>query len=138
MGYVLPALRNVTGQFYEQEVDVLVDGDCVWSQPSTFVVVAKSKYYGAGVQVVPDAELDDGFLHLAVYRQSRSGLTAMYAASFLGASPRPSLRAKGRAMKLLSRSGEVPVQVDGDYRGHASGVEFEVLPRAVAVLVGRV
>jgi len=137
VGYVMPALRNVVGEYYTQDVRVSVDARTVWQRPSTFVVVTKSKYYGAGVTVAPGAKLDDGLLHSVVYELSRAEMTGLYLTSFLGKRPKANRTARGYQVRLHSTTGPVPLQIDGDYAGVTERVLCQVVGRAIRVLTGR-
>ena len=137
-GYVLPALKNVAGEFYDQNVRVSVDARKVWEDNSTFIVVSKSKYYGAGVTIVPDAKLDDGLLHTVVYKLNRVEMTALYTSSFfIGVQQRANRTARGYKVTLVSKDGPVPLQLDGDYAGQTERVTCQVVGRAIRIVTGR-
>lgn len=136
LGYVIPALKNVTGEYYEQKVRVAVDARQVWADNSTFVVVSKSKYYGAGVTIVPDAKLDDGLIHSVVYKLNRVEMTALYASSFMGLRPKANRTARGYQVNLVSKNGPVPLQIDGDFCGTTERVNCQVVGRAIRIVTG--
>ena len=138
-GYVIPALKNVAGEYYDQNVRVSVDARRIWEENSTFVVVSKSKYYGAGVTVVPDAKLDDGLLHTVVYKLNRVEMTALYTSSFfMGVQQRANRTARGYKVTLVSKKGAVPLQIDGDYVGQTERVNCQVIGRAIRIVTGRI
>ena len=136
LGYMSPALKNVFGNYYEQRAEVIVDNQKLWSGKSTFVILSKSRFYGAGVLMVPEAVLDDGQIHLALYELSRREVTALYAKSFLGFEPRADLTSRGRKVEIRSLEGALPLQCDGEYMGTSKEVTFEVLPGAMNFIIG--
>jgi diacylglycerol kinase family enzyme len=64
--YPYAAVRSVV-QFRPSAYDVVVDGEAHRFEAYT-VVVANSGYYGSGMHIAPEAELDDGVLDVVVIR----------------------------------------------------------------------
>lgn len=106
------------------------------------VVVANSGYYGKGMRIAPDAQLDDGLLDVVVIgAASRRALVRSLPSVYDGAHvDRDEVTVlRGRRVELSAEGGR-PVPVGGD--GEPIGVlptpdapaVVEVLPRALTVL----
>lgn len=135
-GYVVPGFRNFAGGFRRWNFTVEVDGARVWDGRCTFVVITKSRFYGAGVMVAPGADLADGLLHVAVYDTGRAGLTALYTAGFFGRRPTPDRVAEGTRVALRSKDTPFPVQIDGEFAGETDQASFRILPGAMSCMTG--
>ena len=135
LNYLGPAMKSIIGDFYEQDTTVIIDGRNVWADLNTFVLVSKSPYCGA-LQVVPDAILDDGFLHLAVYHLSRAEMAKLHAKSLAGLPNQPDVARPGRRVKIQATYDDLPLQIDGEYIGQTEEVLCEVLTGACKVVTG--
>jgi diacylglycerol kinase (ATP) len=126
--------------FREPLLDISVEMEAAsWCGRALFVAVANSTSYGSGVRIAPQAEMDDGLLDVVVV--SDVGLMRLLEAI-------PIVLTSGdlrgfpevtryRCRRVSLRADRV-VRVHGD--GEALGVapaEFEILPGAIRVMVGR-
>ncbi|HXV92814.1 MAG TPA: diacylglycerol kinase family protein [Pseudonocardia sp.] len=107
-----------------------------WSERGYTVVVANSGYYGAGMHIVPTAEVDDGLADVLVIRDSSRwnlmlSLRQAYRGTHLGR-PDVEVRRARRVEIVLDRP--VPVCGDGEELAEAP-VEVRVRPGALRVLV---
>ena len=138
LDYLGPAMRSIIGEFYEQDTTVIIDGRNVWADLNTFIVVSKIPYCGATLKVVPDAILDDGYLHLAICHLSRTEMASLHAKSFAGLTHQPDVARPGRRVKIKSSGEDLPLQIDGEYIGQTEEILCEVLSGAVRILTGEV
>lgn len=121
---------------------VSVDGEERLVTAAT-VVVANSRYYGKGMQIAPDAQVDDGLLDVVVIgAASRRGLIRslprVYDGSHAELDEVTVLR--GRTVALAAEGGRpIPVGGDGEAIGTLPGsgpsAIVEVLPAALRVVV---
>jgi|JI6StandDraft_1071083.scaffolds.fasta_scaffold02150_14 diacylglycerol kinase (ATP) len=51
--------------YRKKNIQVIGD-DFSWTGKAMIAVVAKGKFFGSGIGIAPDAELDDGFLHVTI------------------------------------------------------------------------
>jgi diacylglycerol kinase family enzyme len=111
-----------------------------WSARGYSVVIANSGYYGAGMHIVPDAEVDDGWLDVLVIGNadgrvpSRWGLIAsmreVYAGTHLR---RPDVEVRRAKVVDLAMDRPVPVYADGEPFVDAP-LRVSVRPAALRVL----
>ena len=135
-GYMIPAVKSLTTSFYEQNTNIYSDDKLVWNGPNTLAIVTKSKFYGAGLMIAPDAALNDRQLDLVVYNLSRTGVVALLTTSFFGKKPIPELSIKGKEIRVESNGGKLPVQIDGEYYGEAHEVSYTILENAIKIIHG--
>lgn len=123
--YPYAAVRSVLS-FTPTEFTVQVDGEVLRERACT-VVVANSAYYGSGMRIAPDAEVDDGQLDVVIVRAASRlrllrSLPRLYAGTHVeldGVVVR-----RGREVRLSSRR---PVTAYGD------GERLAPLPITTAV-----
>jgi YegS/Rv2252/BmrU family lipid kinase len=118
---------------------LVLDGD-PWTAPGYSVVIANSGYYGAGMHIVPSAEVDDGRLDVLViggadgHIPSRWSLVAsmreVYAGTHLR---RPDVTVRRAQVVDLAMDRPVPVYADGEPCGDAP-LRVSVRPAALRVL----
>lgn len=99
------------------------------------VTVANAKYYGGGMKICPDAEVDDGFLDICMVKEmSRLEILKFLPRVFAGGHrTHPAFEViRG---KKISIDFEVPtaVHADGDHIGYTP-VKFEIVPKALKVI----
>lgn len=137
-GGTVPYLFGVTKvllRFRPLPVTIDVDGRRV-TTPVTLIAVANGQYYGGGMKIAPDAQLDDGLLDVVV-------ATDLSTPELLAAVPRlysgthlklPKVSAtRGRRVTVTSEH-PLPVHLDGEVAGTLP-VTLEILPGALRVAV---
>lgn len=115
-----------------------IDG-ASWSGQALFVAVANASSYGSGVRIAPRAVMDDGLLDVVIVGEV--GLMRLLEAIPIVLT-NGDLRGFPEVTRYRCRS--VALRADRAARVHGDGealgvapAEFEVLPRAVRVMVGR-
>lgn len=100
--------------------------------------VANAKSYGGGMQVAPDASLDDGLFDICVIQDAtKMEFVRAFPSVFRGAHvhhPRVVMRRARRVEIWCDR--DWPVLVDGELVG-TPPITFEVVPHAVDVIVSK-
>ena len=105
------------------------------------VTVANSPFLGAAYAIAPEARIDDGLLDVVIFR----GLSALHVLAYLllVAGGRPFPRPRGvetRRVRSIAidarRRRPLPAHADGELLGTTPS-RFEVVPRALSVVVGR-
>jgi diacylglycerol kinase (ATP) len=126
--------------FREPLLDVTVEmGSANWSGRALFVAVANATSYGSGVRIAPQAEMDDGLLDVVIVGdvgllRLLEAIPIVLTSGDLRGFPEVT-RYRCRRVSLRA---DRAARVHGD--GEALGVapaEFEILPGAVRVMVGR-
>jgi len=134
------ALRAIA-KFHTRPMRIEVDGDLLCEGPMCLVACANGAYFGGGMKIAPEARCDDGLFEVVVGGDlSKPALLSLFSQIYSGAHvahPKVTV-ARGKAMRLtpLADLGDAKIESDGEL-GHAIPAEFEVMPRALRVLVPR-
>ena len=106
-----------------------------WREGPAFnLIAANARFHGAGVEIAPDARIDDGLLDFVLMGDlSKREIARTYAGVFAGKGARgPKVEtARGRRLEV---EGDEPMllDVDGEQIGRTPAV-FEVVPGALLV-----
>ena len=137
VGFGLGAARAAAG-VRPVSLSVEVDGTPFFSGRAMFGAAANGRCFGGGMQVAPDAELDDGLLDVVVIPDLPKAklfrhLPTLYSGGLLEV---PEVRAtRGRRVAVRAEgAAPVPVEADGEVIGRLPA-ELTVDPRALRVLV---
>jgi diacylglycerol kinase family enzyme len=127
----LAALRTCT-------LRVEADGTLVHDGTALFASVLNTPSYGGGMPVAPAARLDDGRLDLLVAgRFGRIGAAAMLPRLLAGRHlSHPRVLARSVVSIAATSSVAVPLAVDGEALGAATGWKVRVLPAALRAVRG--
>jgi diacylglycerol kinase (ATP) len=126
--------------FREPLLDVVVEMDgASWSPRALFVAVANATSYGSGVRIAPQAEMDDGLLDVVVVGdvgllRLLEAIPIVLTTGDLRGFPEVTRYRCRRVSLRADRAARV--HGDGEALGEAPA-EFEILPRAIRVMVGR-
>ncbi|MBN9110521.1 MAG: YegS/Rv2252/BmrU family lipid kinase [Pseudonocardia sp.] len=107
-----------------------------WAERGWSVVVANSGWYGAGMHIVPSAEVDDGLLDVLMIRDSSrwallAALRQVYDGSHVG---RGDVEIRRARTVTLTADRPLPVHADGEPLASGSAT-VTVRPSALRVLV---
>jgi diacylglycerol kinase (ATP) len=126
--------------FREPLLDVSVEMDAAgWSGRALFVAVANATSYGAGARIAPQAKMDDGLLDVVVVGdvgllRLLEAIPIVLTSGDLRGFPEVT---RYRCRRVALRADRVArVHGDGEALGEAPA-EFEILPAAIRVMVGR-
>ena len=124
-------------------VALFADGECVLEAPVEVVAIANGTCFGGGMEIAPDARLDDGRFDIVAIRATHrvrllAQITpALYRGRHLGLSgvthlraARVELRASGKTTR--ARAPAIPLEADGESLGYLPA-RFEVIPGALRV-----
>ena len=120
-------------RFVPQRFQVILDGGETIEEEFAVVAVCNGRYFGAGLMVAPDAQLDDGLFDVVLVRAAgKLALADVLRRAYRGAhldSPLCTVR-RGRLVELLA-VGEPPlVDIDGESPGRIPA-RVEMLPGAL-------
>jgi diacylglycerol kinase (ATP) len=135
--YVLSGARSLRAEAFGARIKV--DGALWYDGPATCVLVGNLGDLFAGVEVFPDASVDDGLLDVAVMTAEGSLQVARAVARAAVGDPQKSPFVRmTQARKLTARlDREVLYELDGGDRKKVRRFTIEVEPRAVTVRVPR-
>jgi YegS/Rv2252/BmrU family lipid kinase len=133
ISFLLGTLRALA-QYRSQEVAIRVDGEPVFEGRIAFAAVANGSYFGGGMQVAPDAILDDGRLRLVVIpASSKASLLARLPTLYRGThvNDESNLVVAGSVIEA-DADARVLLDVDGEPLG-ALPARIECLPGAITL-----
>lgn len=136
LAFAMASLR-ATFQYENQRVQITFDGKDHVDATVYNVAVANGRYFGGGMQIAPDAELDDGTFDVIALGDFGIGdVIAMsrrvYGGTHVKMDKVSVRRAKVIEAAPIDPSGVVELDVDGEAPGRLPA-RFEVLPRALWV-----
>lgn len=126
---------RATLRYRNRHVRVAVDGCSVWDDKIYNVAVANGRYFGGGMMIAPNAEIDDGLFEVVFCGDFSFGDalrlgTKIYKGAHLGL---PKVRCvRGRCIEAYSDEC-VLLDVDGEQPGRLPA-KFEIMPAAIQVL----
>jgi diacylglycerol kinase family enzyme len=132
--YGLATLKTLFDGYVNADLRVSIDqGGDIIAPNSLTAVITKSPYYGYGFKVVPQAELNDGYLHLLILKAGPLGALYALATSLIGGN-RMGEHYKAREInittsieQLLQRNGEPEKEKRTQF-------SFHVLPKELKMI----
>lgn len=141
VGYFTTGVR-ATLSYKNQRVQLVFDGDTRDRVEVTVynVAVANGKFFGGGMKIAPDAELDDGKFDVTVVgdlgiMQLMTGFARqVYSGAHLKTKGVSVRRAKVVEAEAVDPNEKVEFDVDGEHVGRLPA-RFEIVPRALSLVV---
>jgi diacylglycerol kinase (ATP) len=123
-----------------QTVRITVDDQAPIEARIALVAAANGRYFGGGMMIAPDAEPDNGFLEVVIFRGAAKlklimDLRLLYTGGHTGLPQVTILRGKRIVVEPLGEPSlnTALLDVDGEAPGQIPAV-FEVLPKAIRVM----
>jgi YegS/Rv2252/BmrU family lipid kinase len=118
LGYIVCVLKTLKN-FRPFEVEITID-DLTWRERVMMVTVANAPFYGGGMKIAPDANMNDGVLDICIVKEiSKLELLWEFPKVFKGTHiyhPRIMMKS-GRRIRLTSDEPR-NIYADGEYVGH--------------------
>lgn len=122
-------------RYRAQPVRVAFDDGEVIEVTTALVVAANGRYFGGGMMIAPDAELDDGLFDALVYRaEGKLRMVSDFNKIYRGAHttlPRVTIK-RCRSFTVESLGEPLILEADGESPGRIPAT-FEVLPKALVL-----
>jgi diacylglycerol kinase family enzyme len=124
-------------EYRRRPVRIRVDGEVLHEGPLLLGAVANGRYFGGGVKIAPEAELDDGGLDVVLLLRAGPSEVCRVLDVYSGRHVRWSSArgARGRVIEAEPLD-DVPclLDLDGEQPGHL-GARFEVVPSAARLRI---
>ena len=132
LSFLLGTLQAVV-RYRNVAVSIDVDGQLLYSGRIVLAAVANGRFFGGGMQIAPEARIDDGALDLVVVkdltrRELFRQLPSIYTGRHL--SHPQVLCARGSRISIEAEPGSARLDVDGEALGSAPAT-LEILPGAI-------
>ena len=118
LGYIV-CVTKALKSFKPFEVEITIDGD-TWRERVMMVTVANAPFYGGGMKIAPDANMNDGVLDICIVKEiSKLELLWEFPKVFKGTHiyhPRIMIKS-GRRIRLTSDEHR-EIFADGEYAGN--------------------
>jgi YegS/Rv2252/BmrU family lipid kinase len=118
LGYIVCVLKTLKN-FRPFEIEITID-DHTWRERVMMVTVANAPFYGGGMKIAPDANMNDGLLNICIVKEiSKLELLQQFPKVFKGTHiyhPRIMMKS-GRRIRLTSDEPR-NIYADGEYVGH--------------------
>jgi diacylglycerol kinase (ATP) len=135
VSFLMGSLRAIA-RHRSESVSLRVDGELVHDGPLVLAAAANGRYFGAGMQIAPEARTDDGLFDVvAVCGLGRAQLLRRLPRLYRGthlADPAVRFR-RGRVVEAEPRGAAVALELDGEPLGRLPA-RFEMLPAALMLI----
>jgi diacylglycerol kinase (ATP) len=96
-------------------------------------LVAKTNYFGYNWLIAPKAVVDDGYLDVTLFEMGPVKYSIVFPLIFFGLYQRRLRHFKAKRVVIKGRN--MPMQFNGEFIGNRDRLEFQVLPRAVRMVI---
>lgn len=96
-------------------------------------VVAKTSFFGYRWNIAPKAVVDDGYLDVTLFELRPLKYALLFPFIYFGLYQRRLRHFKARKVVVSGRA--MPIQFNGEFLGDRDRIEFQVLPRAIRMVV---
>ncbi|MBX3119369.1 MAG: diacylglycerol kinase family lipid kinase [Fimbriimonadaceae bacterium] len=134
--YVAAVLRTLA-QYKAAQLTITTDTDTLQLN-AMLCAVANARFYGGGMMISPEAEMDDGLFDISVVKEiGKIGFLRAFPSVFKGTHVKHSKYVGLRAKRVKIESEKaLPVLVDGELLG-TTPVEFKIVPQALRIALPR-
>jgi diacylglycerol kinase (ATP) len=98
-------------------------------------LVAKTNYFGYSWRIAPEAIVDDGYLDVTLFEMRPFKYALLFPLIYFGLYQRRLRHFKAKRVVISGRG--LPVQFNGEFLGERDRIEFQVLPRAIRIVIPR-
>lgn len=96
------------------------------------VVLGKTKHFGYGWKMMPEAKIDDGYIDVTVFEISSSKFLLYFPSIYFGKFQKTQKHFKAKRVVLQGKN--LPIQLNGESLGKRDIIELKILPRALKVI----
>lgn len=135
MAYTISLIENLI-KFKKKEIEIEIDGKVI-KEKAYLVAVGNGKTYGGGFNVLPMAELDDGYFHICIVKKATKLALLIVFPSILFSKHTVFKRYvsiyKGKKVKITTKE-ELYLNVDGELLDLPEETNFEINQRRLNII----
>lgn len=137
-GWIEYQLATFKGIFTykNRELDIVLDGNKKISDKYLGVMVANGKYYGSGMMIAPNAEVDNGFFDVVTlgnFTKAKLILNSQKIRSGAHVKMDGVNVYRAKKVEIYSKE-ETKMEIDGELMGQTPA-SFEIVPQAIPVII---
>jgi YegS/Rv2252/BmrU family lipid kinase len=134
MAYIL-GIINALIRYSGSETEINFDGE-IMKLKFLLLAVANGKYYGGGMLVTPQAQVDDGMFDICLVKDmSRLKILRVFPKLIKGVHGSLKEVSFRRCNKVIINSKDtIPMNVDGEIE-HVNQIVFEIIPKKIKIVV---
>jgi len=95
-------------------------------------VIGKTKHFGYGWRVAPEAKIDDGYIDITFFQNTGLTYFLLFPSIYLGLYQK--FLKHFKAKKVIIRGDKLPLQYHGELLGIKDKIEMEIIPKALKVI----
>ncbi len=95
-------------------------------------VIGKTKHFGYGWRVAPEAKIDDGYIDITFFQNTGLTYFLLFPSIYLGLYQK--FLKHFKAKKVIIRGDKLPLQYHGELHGIKDKIEMEIIPKALKVI----
>ncbi|MBI4651374.1 NAD(+)/NADH kinase [Candidatus Desantisbacteria bacterium] len=124
--YIKATAKSITKDYVRSNVEINIDGEIINVPDFLSIIVTKIPYYGFGLNIVPDAKISDGNIHILYLNSGILKICYGIAASFLY---KNKIGEYKRAEKISIKTNiDLYLQIHGTLEKKNNYFQFEILP----------
>lgn len=135
VSYILGVLVTLF-KYRMKETYIEIDGE-QFNKNMLLLAVGNGQYYGGGMKILPEAKIDDGYLHLCLVKNINNlKLLFLFPSIFKGDHLKYTKHVEIYKAKniLIQTKGEFYLNIDGDLIHAKNKVEFKIAPKKLDII----
>lgn len=135
IAYILGVLVTLF-KFRRKKITIKIDGK-LYSRELILLAAGNGRYYGGGMKILPDAQLNDGYLHLCLVSNAHNlTLLTLFPTIFKGSHVRLKKYVEVFKAKSISLIGQenLDLNFDGEIINNGNEVKFELAHEKLKVI----
>ena len=134
LSFLICAVKSILS-YKNKQFELIIDGATVYKEKLNSVVIANGQYFGGGMQIAPNAVLDDGVFDVIVLGNlTKPEIFTSFPLIYKGKHLKHPKLKQLRGRRVTVRCEEKALlEIDGEQLG-TSDAEFEILPNLISVL----
>ncbi|MBI5208269.1 MAG: NAD(+)/NADH kinase [Candidatus Firestonebacteria bacterium] len=130
--YIRATIDAIFKEYERCNIKIDVDGNIIEIENALSLIITKIPFYGFGLNIMPEAVLDDGNLHLRYINSGTLNVCYGILTSFLNKN-KIGKYIKAKKISILSDK-KLILQIHGDIEKEDNNFDFEILPNKLRMI----